>query len=75
MSLSTRPEQQQRYLTDAEFHARVEIVARSLWESVSRFDFGHERPYPYDRLIPATQRDLVAYAIEAIEALEAWDAR
>jgi hypothetical protein len=71
MGLALSTERQRRYLTDAVFHARVEVAARALWEAVARFDLGHDTPYPYDRLIPATKADLTAYAIEAIEALEA----
>lgn len=74
MNHKLTPEQERRYMTDAEFHARVDVVSQALWNTVSTHDLSHSRPFPYDRLIPETKYDLAVYAVAAVEALEAFDA-
>lgn len=64
------PEQQRRYLEDADYHAKVDVVARAIWNTTSVALFEHAKPFPYERLIDDTKTDLIVYAMAAVEALE-----
>lgn len=54
MRTNLTKEQEFRYLNDAEFHARVTVVARALWSAVARWDLKHSTPYS---VRPSDSRD------------------